>query len=176
MKSTSSKRILFLVIMAFFVALQVVVARVVSLEIGNVFRINFAFVVSAFCGALLGPWAAATCGVLSDFLGYLIRPVGAYHPGFALTAALVGLTYGYFLHGKRPISLVHIVVASLCQVLIYNFLMNSIWIMSFTGNTYIQTLMTRLPVEAVQAIVKPVILLLVLPKVVPILERQVHLD
>lgn len=176
MKSTSSKRTLFLVVMAFFVALQVVVARVVSLEIGNVFRINFAFLVSALCGALLGPIPAAVCGVLSDFLGFLIRPVGAYHPGFAFTAALAGLAYGYLLHKKRPISIPNIILAGLFQVVICNFLLNSAWIMSFTGNTYVQTLWTRLPVEGVQAIAKPLILALVLPLVVPIVEREVHLD
>lgn len=176
MKSTSSKRVLFLVVMAFFVALQVVVARVVSLEIGNVFRINFAFIVSALCGALLGPIPAALCGVLSDFLGFMVRPVGAYHPGFAFTAALVGLAYGYMLHNKRPISIRNIVLACLFQVVICNFLLNSVWIMSFTGNTYMQTLAVRLPVEAVQAIVKPVVLVLVLPKMVPLVEKQVHLD
>ena len=109
---TSSKKTLFLVVMAFFVALQVVVARVVSIEIGNVFRINFAFIVSALCGALLGPIPAATCGVLADFAGYLVRPIGVYHPGFAFTAALVGFVYGYFLHKKRPIPVKNIVIAA----------------------------------------------------------------
>ena len=173
---TSSKKTLFLVVMAFFVALQVVVARVLSIEIGNVFRINFAFIVSALCGALLGPIPAATCGVLADFAGYLVRPIGVYHPGFAFTAALVGFVYGYFLHKKRPIPVKNIVIASLFQVIVANFLLNSIWIMSFTGNTYLQTLSLRLPVEAVQAVLKPLILVLLLPRVVPAAEKQLHLN
>ena len=176
MKNSSSKRILKLVVMAFFIALQVVVSRVVSIEIGNAFRLNFAFVVVALEGALLGPWAAATCGVMADFAGYLVRPIGVYHPGFAFTAALGGLIYGYLLYGKRPMPWKNIVTASLIQVLFSNLLLNSLWIMSFTGNTYLQTLALRAPVELVQAVLKPLILVVLLPRLVEAVERQIHLN
>lgn len=43
---------------------------------------------------LFGPWYGAAVSALSDMLGYLLKPVGAYMPLLTLTAALAGFLRG----------------------------------------------------------------------------------
>ena len=63
---------------------------------------------------------------MGDVLSYLIRPDGAYFPGFTITAALGGLIYGFFLY-RRPISLPRTIVAKASISLLLNVLLNTFW-------------------------------------------------
>lgn len=84
---------------ALLVALQVILARFLSINTTFVV-VNFSFLAVALAGILFGPlWGMAVGGV-SDLVGASLFPFGAFFPGFTLTAALVGLVYGAFLHTK----------------------------------------------------------------------------
>ena len=79
---------------ALLIALNIVLARFASFQTLSV-RISFGFLPTALCSMLFGPWVGAVSAFLSDFLGMLINSKGmAYFPGYGLSEALYGLTYG----------------------------------------------------------------------------------
>ena len=116
---------------ALLVALQVILARFLSINTTFVV-VNFSFLAVALAGILFGPlWGMAVGGV-SDLVGASLFPFGAFFPGFTLTAALVGLVYGAFLHTKTgdlqgKSGWLRVVGASLSASLI-RFVLNSVWL------------------------------------------------
>ncbi|HZJ58035.1 MAG TPA: folate family ECF transporter S component [Clostridia bacterium] len=78
-----------------FVALSIVLARFFAGDIllagTSVLRISFGPVPIYLSGMLLGPVYGAMTGILADSLGYLVKPLGAYFPGFAINGALSGI-------------------------------------------------------------------------------------
>jgi len=89
-----------LVILAFFVALYIVLERFFSFNVWNM-RVGFAFIALALAGMLYGPLAAGLVGAVGDILGMLLFPTGPYFPGFTLTAFFMGLIYGLFLYKEQ---------------------------------------------------------------------------
>ena len=121
---------------ALLVALQVILARFLSINTTFVV-VNFSFLAVALAGILFGPlWGMAVGGV-SDLVGASLFPFGAFFPGFTLTAALVGLVYGAFLHTKTgdlqgKSGWLRVVGASLSASLI-RFVLNSVWLYIMYG-------------------------------------------
>ena len=72
-----------LVILAFFVALYIVLERFFSFNVWNM-RVGFAFIALALAGMLYGPLAAGLVGAVGDILGMLLFPTGPYFPGFTI--------------------------------------------------------------------------------------------
>ena len=126
MKAQKNTKIM--VTCALLVALQVILARFLS--------INTTFVVVNF-SFLAGPLWALAVGAGSDLIGAPLFPFGAFFPGFTVTAGLVGLIYGLFLHQKgegfhgRALWL-RVVGASLCASLT-RLVLNSVWLYIMYG-------------------------------------------
>lgn len=57
-------------------------------------RLSFVQIPIIIAGIIFGPLAGALSGIVSDLLGALLFPKGAYFPGFTLTAALWGFIPG----------------------------------------------------------------------------------
>ena len=99
-----------LVVLAMLTALQVVLSRFLSIQT-PIFKIGLGFLPVMFAGALCGVWGGAIVGGLSDFLGAMLFPSGAYFPGYTITALLSGAIYGALLYENHNI--VRIVLAYL---------------------------------------------------------------
>lgn len=78
-----------------FIATSIILSRFFAgdMVIGglSVLRISFGPVPLYLSGMLLGPVYGAIAGILADTLGYLVKPLGPYFPGFAINGALTGL-------------------------------------------------------------------------------------
>ena len=150
--------------MALLIALEIVLSRFLSFSAWNT-KIGLAFVPVVIAAILLGPLSAGIVGAVSDFLGAVLFPIGTYFPGFTLTAFLMGLCYGLFLH--RSQSFPRILGAVAVHQLILSLLLNTLWISLLYGSPYEPLLVTRLPqcaiLAAVQLAVIPLIARL-LPK------------
>jgi len=81
--------------MGFLIALSIILTRIASLRIavGGVegIRIGLGKFPVVLGGILFGPVAGGIIGGLSDLLGYIINPIGAYMPHFTITSALTGI-------------------------------------------------------------------------------------
>ena len=134
MKAQKNTKIM--VTCALLVALQVILARFLSINTTFVV-INFSFLAVALSGILFGPLWALAVGAVSDLIGATLFPFGAFFPGFTVTAGLVGLIYGLFLHQKgegfhgRALWL-RVVGASLCASLT-RLVLNSVWLYIMYG-------------------------------------------
>lgn len=82
---------------AILVALEIVLNRFLSINTAGL-KIGFSFVPIVLCAMLYGPGWGAVAYALADLLGAILFPIGAYHPGFTVFAAVRGAVYGYFLY------------------------------------------------------------------------------
>lgn len=148
-----------LTLASLLIALEVVLSRFLSISAWNT-KIGFAFVPVVLAALLLGPLWAGIVGALADFLGALLFPIGAYFPGFTLTAFLMGLCYGLFLYKKQGFGRIAAAVA--VHQLLLSLLLNTLWISLLYGSPYAPLLLSRLPqcaiLAAVQLALIPVLL------------------
>ena len=130
-----------LVLMAMLTALEIVLSRFLSISAWNT-KIGFAFVPVVLAALLLGPLYAGVVAALADLLGAILFPVGAYFPGFTLTAFLMGLTYGLFLYRKQDFLRIFAAVA--VHQLLLSLLLNTLWISVLYGSSFVPLLVTRI--------------------------------
>lgn len=120
---------------ALLIALEIVLNRFLSFKTMGL-RIGFSFVPIALCGMLYGPWYAAAAYALADILGMILVPLGPYHPGFTICAALMGITYGFFLsnkYWKKIRFFPNMVFAAVISCLVFGLFLNTIWISQLYG-------------------------------------------
>ncbi len=158
------------VIMGLLIAVSIVLSRFLSIPAWN-FKIGFAFLPIALGAILLGPIQGAFIGAVADFIGAILFPIGAYFPGFTLTAGLVGMTYGLLLHRnqiKKNIILAVVLVQFLGTVLL-----NSFWIATLYGVSFAVLLPTRLTQACIMSVVE-VICISMIVKYLPELRRMIR--
>jgi len=99
MMQHSTRRLVYL---SFMIALSIILTRIFSIRIaiGGVegIRIGFGGLPIILASVLFGPLAGGIVGAVSDVLGYLINPMGAYMPHFTLTSFLTGFIPGLIVH------------------------------------------------------------------------------
>lgn len=122
-------------------AVEIVLSRFLSFSVWNM-KIGLGFLPVLLTAMTLGPLSAGIVGALGDFLGAILFPIGAYFPGFTLTAFLTGVVFGLFLYKKRTV-LRMITAAAVNQVLLSLFL-NTLWISLLYTSPYLPLLLTRL--------------------------------
>jgi len=124
-----------------FVAIEVVLSRFLSINAPN-FKIGFAFVPCALCAMLFGFGPTVMLEVVADLLGATLFPSGSFFPGFTLTAALRGASYGLLLNRKQTPARILLVV--LFNQLVLGLGLNTLWISILYGSAYGPLLVTRL--------------------------------
>lgn len=121
---------------------QIILSRFLSIQAWNI-RIGFSFVPIAIAGILFGPIGCALIAVISDILGaMLFSSVGPYFPGFTITALLMGLVWGFFLHKKQDIK--RVIIAVCINQLILSLFLNTLWISILYESPYLPLLVTRI--------------------------------
>ena len=137
--------------LALLAALEIVLNRFCSINTMGL-KIGFSFVPIVVAANLFGPAHAAIVYALADFLGAVLFPIGPYHPGFTLCAALMGLTYGFFLSSKNgKTGFLNILAPVLINQLVFGLLINTIWVTMLYGDkkNYIGWFLYRLPEYAI---------------------------
>lgn len=112
-----------LTLMAILIAMQIVLARVTSISVGQWLRISFGFLPTAVCGLLMGPVAAMIVAGLADVLGTAMTGQ-AILIGLTITTMFDGFMYGLILH-KKPVKLWRCALAMLPMALITSMLLNT---------------------------------------------------
>ncbi len=105
-------------------------------------KIGFSFIPVIVAAVLYGPLVAGIVYGLADFIGALLIPYGAYHPGFTVCCVIMGIVYGLFLYranieGHRiKFFLTRALPPTVINALIGLFI-NTIWISQFAGGQII---------------------------------------
>ena len=89
-----------LVFAALMIALRLVMKQI-SIPITPALRINTAYFVNALGAMVFGPVVAAICAVITDILGYIIRPDGVYFLPFVLTEVAGSVVFALFLYRAK---------------------------------------------------------------------------
>lgn len=124
-----------------FVAISIVLSRFFAgdMVIGglSVLRISFGPVPIYLSGMLLGPLYGSITGALADALGYVVKPLGAYHPGFTFNAILTGLISGLmanFYKEKESWWRLSVIIAPV--EIITSVFLTPLWLSMITGKAF----------------------------------------
>lgn len=150
--------------LAVLTAVEIVLSRFLSINAWNI-KIGFSFVPIVVAAILYGPIEAGVVAALGDFVGAILFPIGAYFPGFTLTAFLTGCIFGLLLHRKQGWPQVTASVG--INQFILSLFLNSLWISILYGSPYVPLLATRI----VQCLIMAVIQLVCIQAIVKVLVR-----
>ncbi len=97
-QSTKPKSKLFtphnLALMSALIAMQIILARFLSIQVSDTLRISFESIPVILAGMWLGPIPGAIVAVVADFLGTIIHGYGAWFPPLVLGPMAVGILSG----------------------------------------------------------------------------------
>ena len=167
MKNKKQEETLFtLVCLALLIAMQVVLARFGTINLG-ITRFSISFIPVVIAARRFGVLSSVIVYGLGDLVGAIAFPTtGAFNPCFTITAALSGLCFGLFLSKKA--SLGRILGAVLSSQILCTLLLNSFWLWHFYYSAekgYPAVLLSRLPQSIVTAVVQIVFMALFLEKI-----------
>ena len=145
MKQLENVRVLTTV--ALLVAIGIVLGFF-KIPLSDQIQIYFTSIPVAITGFLFGPMVGFVSGILVDLGSFLVKPTGAFFPGFTLTVGLNGLIYGYVLWKKQG-KWVEVGIAQLGVSIVSNWFGNSINLMIMYGTPLWTLLMARLPKEII---------------------------
>lgn len=129
-------------ITAMFVALNVAMDLCgITIRLTSELRIGVGFICNACIAMLFGPVVGMLAGCCSDILGYFAGnfSMGAYFPGYTLTAICGGLIYGLWLYHPEKTSIskksliARVIGAKACINLICNIGLNTFWLTITAG-------------------------------------------
>ncbi len=138
-----------------------IVLSFLRVVISSVLEISFAFLPLAAGGLLYGPVVGGIMGILSDVLGYFIRPNGPFFPGVTLNALISGLLYGLFLY-KKPVTLKRVIIVNALITILINLLLNSLWLSMMYGKAFVVLLTARIVKNVVMFPINTALLMVLL--------------
>lgn len=130
-----------LVVTAFMVALEIVLSKLVSINI-PLLRIGFGFLPIAVLAIMYGPICAGIAYAIGDLIGAFLFPTGVFFPGFTVTALLTGMIFGLVLHNKK-VTFVRALVASTLVCVLCNLFLNTFWLTFIIGKGFTVLLASR---------------------------------
>ena len=130
-----------------------------KIPLTNLIEIRFGNIPVAIGGALFGPAVGGILGAFADILGYLVKPTGAFFPGFTISAAVSGVIFGVVLHaGNGRVTVLRIFLAELLYTVIVGMCLNSLNLSILYGTPFLATFSARLLKEIVMLPINTLIL------------------
>ena len=83
-----------MILMAALIAMQIILARFLSIQASDILRISFESVPIVLAGMWLGPLSGAIVALIADILGTVLSGYGIWFPPIALGPILVGVISG----------------------------------------------------------------------------------
>lgn len=109
---------------------------------------SFTLIPLAVGAILFGPEAALLLGFVSDTVNYLIKPMGVYFPGYAVSLAVSCLIFALWQY-KKPLRLWRLACAQVCNIIIVYFGLNLLWATMFLDRTAATVVnLTKLAINA----------------------------
>lgn len=128
---------------AMFAAISVVLGYF-TIVIGDYIKIGFSTIANQFVYYLFGPVVGGLFGGALDVLKYIVKPTGAFFPGWTLSAIVAGVLYGIFLY-KKPINFWRILLAELVVSMVCNVILGTLWLHMMYGQGVYFLLSLRIP-------------------------------
>ena len=119
---------------ALLLAAEIILSRFLSIPT-PILKISFSFLAIAAIAILYGPFYACAAAGIGDFMGSILFPIGAYFPGFTLTAALSGLVYGLFIY-KKQVTFLRLLVPVLIINILFQIVLDTFWLVMITEQSF----------------------------------------
>lgn len=130
---------------ALLIAISVVLARFVGFMLpGGAIRISFTNVPIILGGMILGPVGGFVVGAVSDFLGAILFPQGAFFPGFVLSSGLIGLIPALVMKSKNDFTMKKILIANLLIFALISMGLNTYWLTIMLDKGFLALVPVRL--------------------------------
>ena len=113
------------------------------ITVGENLRIYMTFFVTAVGCAVYGPVLGSMVAIVTDTLGYLLHPSGAYFPGYILSEIVGALIYSAFLYRKK-ITVLRLFGAKFLVNYLVNVALGCLWSKMLYGNGYLYYLVKSL--------------------------------
>ncbi len=130
-KENIRKRTIRITLTAVFLGMALVAKSFLSFTIpvfgGSGLRVGFAGIFTAFPAFLFGPLYGGITSALSDFIGYLIKPEGAYIPLLSVTAFCGGVIKGLVWKLFKDKSVKHFKIVIAIILLVITVLSGVVW-------------------------------------------------
>ena len=123
----STKLVNEIVFMGIMIAVDVIAVRFLSINLITM-RVGIGFIANIVAGMYLGPVRAGMVGLIADLIGFTLFPVGAFFPGFTLSAVMSDVIAGFFLEGKKSSRLFNIIMYAVVSTVLVETLMNTTWL------------------------------------------------
>ncbi len=154
-----------LCVISMLIALDIVIKLTINIQVNEFIKLSFAFVALSAVGMLYGPTVGFLAGLITDILGFIIKPTGAFDIRFTLIEAVGGLIYGLFLYnavsGRWFVP--RIVAAKATVVAVCNLWLTTWALSSVMGRGFTAMLPARVASNLIQLPVDIVILAVFLP-------------
>ena len=158
-----------LIIAALIVALRVAL-KSVKIPVGDNLNITVGFFANALGSMIYGPIVALLSGMVSDILGCLLFPQGAFFPPFTLVEMLGSFIFALFLYRARLTPL-RIVCSKLCVNVICNIVLTPIFLSWMYGKAVMVYLVPRIAKNLCLFPVEGLLLTIFLGAMIPILGK-----
>lgn len=146
-----------IVFMGIMIAVDVVAVRFLSFNMITM-RIGTGFIANIIAGMYLGPVRAGLVGLIADLIGFTLFPVGAFFPGFTLSAVLNGVIAGAFLEGKKSSLRRNVILYALVSTLLVDTLLNTTWLVMMLHQNdfgkFMFRLIPRIPNQVAMIVLK----------------------
>lgn len=150
------------------VAIEIVLARF-TIHTWNL-KIGFSFIPVVVAAIVYGPIAAGLVGAMGDVISAILFPVGAFFPGFTLTAFLTGIVFGIFLKKKQTIW--NVAVSVLIVQMGIGQVINTFFISILYGSPFMALFATRIYQTLAMTVIQIAGIMVICRKVIPVLKRQ----
>ena len=169
MKRKNEDMLFTLTCLALLTAMQIVVARFLSVNVTQSIRFSFSFIPVVIAARRFGIFGGVLVYGMGDFLGAMLFPTtGAYFPGFTLTAAISGLIYGVYLAKKG--GAVRIILSVVTSQVCCSLLLNSYWNAFLMGSEFMPIMLSRVPQCIVMGVLQIVFMVLFLEKICKVIK------
>ncbi|HIT33907.1 MAG TPA: folate family ECF transporter S component [Candidatus Faecousia intestinigallinarum] len=113
-----------LVFAALMIALRLVLKTFVVIPLAPNLNINTAFLANALGAMTFGPVMAGICAVITDVLGFLLKPVGVYFVPFVLTEVAGSVIFALFLY-RAKVTPARVMLSRFCICFFVNVLLQA---------------------------------------------------
>lgn len=120
-----------------------VVLGSMTIYITDTIRIGFSGIPMTLVCYLFGPVVGGMFSGALDILKYMIKPVGAFMPGFTLIMMLKGMIYGFFYY-KKPLTLKRVLAVQLLTAVLCNLILNTLCLSLLYGKAFMVLLAPRI--------------------------------
>ncbi len=168
------KSVRMLVLAAMLTAMRIAI-RGLSIHIGPGLRISFGFLVNSVGSMIYGPLLAIITSAITDTLGWMVFPDGAYFFPFIFLEIAGGVLYALFYYRAKlsavRVLLGHFSVTLICNIIISPCLLYY-YFLFYMGTTYNILSLPRLIINLALFPVESVVLVLLFNALLPLTDRM----